>query len=75
MGPTVQPGGRLPLDAHRQPGIARVEPIAVPAGRCAHQDCKLDLASRNGARFGDELRLDGILPRDLRRGGRGNGEQ
>jgi hypothetical protein len=46
------------LDIHGETGIARVKPIAVPAGLRMHVDCKLDFTTRGCRAFRDELRLD-----------------
>ncbi len=50
--------GKLPLHFHRQAGIARIEPVAVPARLGVHDDRKLDLAARRGGPLGDQLRID-----------------
>ena len=50
--------GKLPLHVHRQAGVARVQPIAVPAGSWTHVDRKLDLAAGGCGALGDQLRLD-----------------
>ena len=53
-----EPGRKLPFDVHRQAGIARIEPIAVPAGLGTHVNRQLDLAAGRRRAFGDQLRLD-----------------
>ena len=48
----------LPIHAHRQAGIARVEPIAVPARLGPHDDRQLDLAAGHRRSFSDQFRRD-----------------
>ena len=60
--------GQLPLHVHRQAGIARVEPIAVPARRWTHVDRQLDLAARRCRAFGDQFGLDRRAAPATRRG-------
>src|SRR5438270_8359301 len=48
----------MPVDTHRQAGVARIEPVTVPTGGGPHVDRKLDLAARRRWPLGEEPGLD-----------------
>jgi len=59
---------QLPFDLHRQAGIARIEPVTVPARARVHDNRQLDVAARHRWSFGDQFGLDCIRSRtELRR--------
>jgi hypothetical protein len=63
-------GRKLPGDAHRLAGVARVLPIAVPALLRGHDQRHLDLTARNGGALGDQRELHVLWTRAELRGGR-----